>query len=253
MTAVSAVYWPRVATLGRVTWLAASGGSGWYTIRIAGVSHNRSSGVINIPTHFGGDRDDETFTVRDADGDTDKITFTITVAADPRRTRVREVKRALAAAARRAMSSALDTIGGLFGAIGKSSLTLAGRQVALGDSPAAPAADPEAIHGLSAEVRIADLTRPLVEVDVDLVDGAAGTDRIEGCFHGPRPPGGLGRVRHRGLRRGVRRQAPVTVASGRRVPAARPGAPADPQDGGCLSPVFRQWEVSGGSEINLSH
>ena len=83
-----------------------------------------------------------TWRATDADGDTDELTFPITVAEDPRRARVQEaVKRALAAVARRAMSSALDNIGARFADIGASGLSLAGEWVQLeGDGAMAAAA-----------------------------------------------------------------------------------------------------------------
>ena len=73
-----------------------------------------------------------TWTVTDADGDEATLTFTIAIAVDPHRQRVREAaRRALAEMARRAMSGALDTIGARFGAIGSSGLSLAGQPVSL--------------------------------------------------------------------------------------------------------------------------
>ena len=73
-----------------------------------------------------------TWTVTDADGDEATLTFTIAIAVDPHRQRVREAaRRALAEMARRAMSGALDTIGARFGAIGGSGLSLAGQPVSL--------------------------------------------------------------------------------------------------------------------------
>ena len=73
-----------------------------------------------------------TWTVTDADGDEATLTFTIAIAVDPHRQRVREAaRRALAEMARRAMSGALDTIGARFGAVGSSGLSLAGQPVSL--------------------------------------------------------------------------------------------------------------------------
>ena len=73
-----------------------------------------------------------TWTVTDADGDEATLTFTIAIAVDPHRQRVREAaRRVLAEMARRAMSGALDTIGARFGAIGGSGLSLAGQPVSL--------------------------------------------------------------------------------------------------------------------------
>ena len=73
-----------------------------------------------------------TWTATDADGDEATLTFTMTIAVDPHRQRVREAaRRALAEMARRAMSGALDTIGARFGAVGGSGLSLAGQPVSL--------------------------------------------------------------------------------------------------------------------------
>ena len=73
-----------------------------------------------------------TWTATDADGDEAELTFTMTIAVDPHRQRVREAaRRALAEMARRAMSGALDTIGARFGAVGGSGLSLAGQPVSL--------------------------------------------------------------------------------------------------------------------------
>ncbi len=78
-----------------------------------------------------------TWTATDADGDTDTLTFVIAVAEDPRRALVQDaVKSALAAVARRAMSSALDNIGARFADIGASSVSLAGQPVPLEGSAA---------------------------------------------------------------------------------------------------------------------
>ena len=73
-----------------------------------------------------------TWTVTDADGDEATLTFTIAIAVDPHRQRVREAaRRILVEMARRAMSGALDTIGARFGAVGGSGLSLAGQPVSL--------------------------------------------------------------------------------------------------------------------------
>ena len=73
-----------------------------------------------------------TWTATDADGDEATLTFTMTIAVDPHRERIRELaRRVLAEMARRAMSGALDTIGARFGAIGGSGLSLAGQPVSL--------------------------------------------------------------------------------------------------------------------------
>ena len=73
-----------------------------------------------------------TWTATDADGDEAELTFTIAIAVDPHRERIRELaRRVLAEMARRAMSGALDTIGARFGAIGGSGLSLAGQPVSL--------------------------------------------------------------------------------------------------------------------------
>ena len=73
-----------------------------------------------------------TWTATDADGDEAELTFTMTIAVDPHRQRVREAaRRILVEMARRAMSGALDTIGARFGAIGGSGLSLAGQPVSL--------------------------------------------------------------------------------------------------------------------------
>ena len=73
-----------------------------------------------------------TWTATDADGDEATLTFTMTIAVDPHRERIRELaRRVLAEMARRAMSGALDTIGARFGAVGGSGLSLAGQPVSL--------------------------------------------------------------------------------------------------------------------------
>ena len=73
-----------------------------------------------------------TWTVTDADGDEATLTFTIAIAVDPHRERIREAaRRVLAEMARRAMSGALDTIGARFGTVGGSGLSLAGQPVSL--------------------------------------------------------------------------------------------------------------------------
>ena len=73
-----------------------------------------------------------TWTATDADGDEAELTFTIAIAVDPHRERIRELaRRVLAEMARRAMSGALDTIGARFGAVGGSGLSLAGQPVSL--------------------------------------------------------------------------------------------------------------------------
>ena len=73
-----------------------------------------------------------TWTATDADGDEAKLTFTIAIAVDPHRERIRVLaRRVLAEMARRAMSGALDTIGARFGAVGSSGLSLAGQPVSL--------------------------------------------------------------------------------------------------------------------------
>ena len=94
-----------------------------------------------------------TWRATDADGDTDELGFTISVAEDPRRAAVQgAVKRALAAVARRAMSGALDNIGARFGDLGASGLSLAGQWVPLeGAGAAAALADDGGLRACAAD------------------------------------------------------------------------------------------------------
>ncbi len=117
------------------------------------IASGATSGTGTITTAQDADTEDETFTVAlDAanlpaglragvpasvevtirEGEVPADTSTNGVAPDPRRGAVQDaVKRALAASARRAMSSALENIGARFGDIGASGLSLAGRWVPL--------------------------------------------------------------------------------------------------------------------------
>ena len=117
------------------------------------ITSGATSGTGTITTAQDADTEDETFTVAlDAanlpaglragvpasvevtirEGEFPAATSTNGVAPDPRRGAVQDaVKRALAASARRAMSSALENIGARFGDIGASGLSLAGRWVPL--------------------------------------------------------------------------------------------------------------------------
>ena len=121
---------------------AATGGDGTLTYRMTpspppGLTLDVVTRTLSgTPSRAQGARQ-YTWMVTDADGDTDEITFAITVATNPQRARVQTaVKRALAAVARRAMSSALDNIGARFGNIGASDLTLAGStMMAAADGP----------------------------------------------------------------------------------------------------------------------
>ena len=85
-----------------------------------------------------------TYTATDADGDTARLTFAITVAGDPRRARVQDaLESALAAVARGTMAGALDSIGARFGDVGASGMSLAGQWVPLEGAAATAAAAAE--------------------------------------------------------------------------------------------------------------
>ncbi|MYE00014.1 MAG: hypothetical protein F4Y03_01870 [Alphaproteobacteria bacterium] len=91
-----------------------------------------------------------TYAATDADGDIATLAFAITVAEDPQRAQVRTaVEDALAAAARRAMASALDTVGARMGDIGPSAVSLAGHPVPLAarNAPIRGAAAATAVEG----------------------------------------------------------------------------------------------------------
>ena len=128
------------------------------------IAPGATSGTGTITTNQDADTEDETFTVA-----FDTLPSEVTAGSpgsvqiriedddrggdrggdpgveDPRRRWVQDaVKRALAAAARRAMSSALDNIGARFGDIGASGLSLAGQWVPLEDSQTAAAAAEDA-------------------------------------------------------------------------------------------------------------
>ncbi|OOV34405.1 cadherin-like beta sandwich domain-containing protein, partial [Candidatus Synechococcus spongiarum] len=116
---------------------AATGGNGPLTYALTpslpdgltlDLATRRLSGTPTTPQ----DGRQYTWTATDADGDVAELTFTIAIAVDPHRQRVREAsRRALAEMARRSMSGALDTIGARFGAVGGSGLSLAGQPVSL--------------------------------------------------------------------------------------------------------------------------
>ncbi len=123
----------------------ATGGDGTLRYRLtpappAGLTLDAAVRLVAGTPSRARDATEYTWTATDADGDTATLAFSIEV-ADPRRAWVKEaVRRALAAAARRAMSSALENIGARFGDVGASGLTLAGQAVTL-DAGTAPAAD----------------------------------------------------------------------------------------------------------------
>ncbi|MYA89516.1 MAG: hypothetical protein F4X97_13890, partial [Boseongicola sp. SB0662_bin_57] len=83
-----------------------------------------------------------TYAATAAGGSAATLAFAITVLEDPHRAQVRNaVEDALAAAARRAMASALDTVGARMGDIGPSAVSLAGHPVPLRDAAGTPPRD----------------------------------------------------------------------------------------------------------------
>ena len=125
---------------------AATGGDGALTYTLtpeppSGLSLDEDTRTVSGTPDSAQDAARYTWTARDADGDEASLSFTIAVAADPRRADVKEaVRQALAAAARRAMAGALDNIGARFGDIGASGLSLAGQWVPLEGAGAGVAA-----------------------------------------------------------------------------------------------------------------
>ena len=125
---------------------AATGGDGALTYRLtpeppSGLVLDAATRMLTGTPDAALDAAEYTWTARDADGDEASLSFTIAVAADPRRADVKEaVRQALAAAARRAMAGALDNIGARFGDIGASGLSLAGQWVPLEGAGAGVAA-----------------------------------------------------------------------------------------------------------------
>ncbi|MXZ82284.1 MAG: hypothetical protein F4Z10_01020, partial [Synechococcus sp. SB0666_bin_14] len=155
--------WEEGRAIREVVLPEASGGDGVLTYRLtpsllpAGVSLDgatrRLSGTPLAPQ---GAMQYE-WTARDADGDEAVLRFSVTVSEDPKREGIREAtRRSLAELGRKAMTSALSTIGGRFSGVVGNGLSVAGQPVPLQDGSAAAVVGAEGAvswepTGLSAE------------------------------------------------------------------------------------------------------